>query len=179
MRCIQENPSRTFPFIAAYALMCLAFAVRAGDHTPEELLVLGVLVLVFPALLSVQCHYYLRRKAGTALFKRLIAIIAISATTCFFALGWVVTHLFDVSGAVMGGILGGTLTCGVCVAAGAIAEPILDRFRLFVTDRFCKGCGYDLTGNVSGICPECGRSITPRQNEIDIEPAGGAGDRHD
>jgi len=23
----------------------------------------------------------------------------------------------------------------------------------------CKGCGYDLTGNVSGICSECGRPI--------------------
>jgi hypothetical protein len=20
----------------------------------------------------------------------------------------------------------------------------------------CRGCGYDLTGNVSGVCPECG-----------------------
>ncbi|HWE95004.1 MAG TPA: hypothetical protein VG269_13645 [Tepidisphaeraceae bacterium] len=23
----------------------------------------------------------------------------------------------------------------------------------------CKFCGYDLTGNVSGACPECGRKI--------------------
>ncbi len=23
---------------------------------------------------------------------------------------------------------------------------------------FCAGCGYNLTGNVSGICPECGRA---------------------
>jgi len=22
----------------------------------------------------------------------------------------------------------------------------------------CQGCGYDLTSNVSGVCPECGRS---------------------
>jgi hypothetical protein len=22
----------------------------------------------------------------------------------------------------------------------------------------CRGCGYDLTGNVSGVCPECGRA---------------------
>jgi len=25
---------------------------------------------------------------------------------------------------------------------------------------FCKTCGYNLTGNVSGICPECGRRIS-------------------
>ncbi len=23
----------------------------------------------------------------------------------------------------------------------------------------CRNCGYNLTGNVSGRCPECGRSI--------------------
>ena len=23
----------------------------------------------------------------------------------------------------------------------------------------CYGCGYDLTGNVSGVCPECGETI--------------------
>jgi hypothetical protein len=23
----------------------------------------------------------------------------------------------------------------------------------------CIGCGYDLTGNVSGVCPECGKPI--------------------
>jgi len=25
---------------------------------------------------------------------------------------------------------------------------------------FCQNCGYNLTGNVSGICPECGTAIT-------------------
>jgi hypothetical protein len=26
---------------------------------------------------------------------------------------------------------------------------------------FCDNCGYNLTGNVSGICPECGTAISP------------------
>jgi hypothetical protein len=25
----------------------------------------------------------------------------------------------------------------------------------------CRGCGYDLTGNVSGRCPECGTACLP------------------
>jgi len=25
----------------------------------------------------------------------------------------------------------------------------------------CPACGYDLTGNVSGICPECGKPTAP------------------
>ncbi|UCG17088.1 MAG: hypothetical protein JSV19_03465 [Phycisphaerales bacterium] len=26
-------------------------------------------------------------------------------------------------------------------------------------DRCCRRCGYDLTGNVSGVCPECGEPV--------------------
>lgn len=32
------------------------------------------------------------------------------------------------------------------------------RKQLMAAGRFCR-CGYDLTGNVSGVCPECGESI--------------------
>ena len=28
---------------------------------------------------------------------------------------------------------------------------------------FCEVCKYDLTGNVSGRCPECGTSLTPNK----------------
>ena len=27
----------------------------------------------------------------------------------------------------------------------------------------CRGCSYNLTGNISGICPECGRSLDADQ----------------
>jgi hypothetical protein len=31
---------------------------------------------------------------------------------------------------------------------------------------FCRACDYDLTGNVSGVCPECGLEImAPRGSE--------------
>jgi len=31
--------------------------------------------------------------------------------------------------------------------------------RQFGSDHHCRRCGYDLTGNTSGICPECGKLI--------------------
>ncbi len=30
------------------------------------------------------------------------------------------------------------------------------------TTTHCANCGYDLTANTTGICPECGAAITPR-----------------
>ncbi len=42
---------------------------------------------------------------------------------------------------------------------------IEDRYRhnpIFTGQgQFCRVCGYDLTGNVSGRCPECGTAIQP------------------
>jgi len=43
--------------------------------------------------------------------------------------------------------------CLACLAVGCAATTIkLDHGR-------CVKCGYDLTGNVSGICPECGTPV--------------------
>ena len=30
----------------------------------------------------------------------------------------------------------------------------------------CANCGYNLTGNVSGVCPECGTEIPKPANRI-------------
>ncbi len=30
----------------------------------------------------------------------------------------------------------------------------------------CTSCGYDVTGNTSGVCPECGVAISEREGEV-------------
>jgi hypothetical protein len=39
----------------------------------------------------------------------------------------------------------------------------------------CQQCGYDLTGNVSGICPECGSPINTITAKVPRSPQGGDG----
>jgi hypothetical protein len=43
--------------------------------------------------------------------------------------------------------------------AGALMPMMFGvvRRRLRRTKSLCTQCGYDLTGNVSGVCPECGK----------------------
>ena len=59
-------------------------------------------------------------------------------------------------GAIVGGVTGGT-------GFVALRWYSRHRYRRFLRERLnsqgipiCMKCGYDLTGNVSGICPECG-----------------------
>lgn len=47
--------------------------------------------------------------------------------------------------------------------------------RVFSGGRFCRACGYDLTGNVSGRCPECGAerlSLAPSKDARTHGPTG-------
>lgn len=42
----------------------------------------------------------------------------------------------------------------------ALVRFALRRRRSRRPEPTCKKCGYDLTGNISGICPECGQAIS-------------------
>lgn len=35
----------------------------------------------------------------------------------------------------------------------------------------CPACGYNLTGNISGVCPECGRSAAPAVGQAAAGPS--------
>ena len=54
----------------------------------------------------------------------------------------------------------------IAIAGAALVTFVLlllpvDPSAMAAAWRVCQGCGYDLTGNESGICPECGRP-TPK-----------------
>lgn len=44
---------------------------------------------------------------------------------------------------------------------GVLTELVLQRNSKKRRSGFCAICGYDLTGNVSGVCPECGTPTGP------------------
>jgi hypothetical protein len=49
-------------------------------------------------------------------------------------------------------------TAALCPVAAALA--LRQRHRRRTARGRCLHGGYDLTGNISGVCPECGRSST-------------------
>lgn len=62
------------------------------------------------------------------------------------------------------------LTCLPYVACPIVASGTLCRVAAIVGIKYsshksplghCKHCGYNLTGNVTGICPECGKPVPP------------------
>jgi len=79
------------------------------------------------------------------------------AWLCF--IGWLLNpnysltvHGISSNPMLMWGVLMVITSC-VMLSVVAARTPARDPSR-------CSACGYDLTGNVSGVCPECGLSIT-------------------
>ena len=56
------------------------------------------------------------------------------------------------------------MACLVAIGPGLLSRFVA-RFRQRRVQRYpsdqCQECGYDLTGNVSGVCPECGSPVRP------------------
>lgn len=48
----------------------------------------------------------------------------------------------------------------VLLTAALPARWIIARLRKRTSDYSCKACGYNLTGNTSGVCPECGAPVS-------------------
>ena len=56
----------------------------------------------------------------------------------------------------------GLLLLICAIVAYGLGRLVFTRLRwrvLWTATPFCDGCDYDLTGNVSGVCPECGRKV--------------------
>src|SRR5438067_138938 len=53
--------------------------------------------------------------------------------------------------------------CGVCAAVASVTSILVLiielRRRFGHNDGSCAKCGYNLTGNTSGVCPECGTAV--------------------
>ncbi|RIL09641.1 MAG: hypothetical protein DCC75_06080 [Proteobacteria bacterium] len=62
-----------------------------------------------------------------------------------------------------------TLLVWLVMISGAITAVALSwhlfQYRRPKPEWACSRCGYDLTGNESGICSECGWVITRQQSE--------------
>jgi hypothetical protein len=123
-------------------------------------MVLSILVAVtfFREARGLQAKGLIRCYAGGVLALLMLCILSviylILASPISTIAGAGVRFLWDelLPWVIVGPLLGSPLIVRVCVG----------RFGQRANEDGgpgCHGCGYDLTGNVSGVCPECGRRI--------------------
>ncbi|MCC6360305.1 MAG: hypothetical protein IT450_16300 [Phycisphaerales bacterium] len=127
----------------ATAASLRAFALRLRPARPVRTRVWAVLVatvVVFALGLSLAC-----------LIESLPTAFSETGSVAQVVTSWIHTW-------VVGTLFFGSPLLGFLIVWGWA------RFRnrlLFSSGDMCRPCGYNLTGNVSGVCPECGRKVDP------------------
>ena len=90
-----------------------------------------------------------------------LAVLALAAALYAFAA--VATPMLP-----FGPFLGACVTVAFGIAAADwIGDRQQDERRRRGRGRFCRHCGYNLRGNVSGACPECGAACTAAPPETE------------
>lgn len=82
------------------------------------------------------------------------------------------TRVLDAPPDPLSGMLFGLVSYAISLLASLFADRVLNAYRVILAGSRCAYCGYDLTGNVSGRCPECGTAIeAPSATAADEESA--------
>lgn len=84
---------------------------------------------------------------------------ALSWTNMLAVVVWLVALFFLPPIKVMLAVMATILVA--CVVLRYCLSNVTDKDR----NMLCSSCDYDLTGNVSGICPECGTSISTSKTD--------------
>jgi hypothetical protein len=102
------------------------------------------------------------RRYRPVLSEFLLAVAFIAATAWFVNPGYPLTPQGIFSNDMLFWAL-------VMLALSSVAVLFTHRVRRAPDEPLCPNCQYNLTGNTSGRCPECGQPIPPeKQKEIDV-----------
>lgn len=132
------------------ASICSQFAISAlsvRSAVPAAFIALALLQIVFLVLLIVGTVLVLHAEGTRPIVTFLCAIVMIAPCGNFLL-------LFLINQSVVRTLR----KAGLRVGFMGVKDEEVDRA---LDPSLCRGCGYNLTGNVSGFCPECGIPVPP------------------
>jgi len=123
---------------AVWTVIFFAYWRRGDGHTQLTRMIRALVAgSLLEAVVAVPVHIWIMRQRDCYCFRGTYTTLVFSGTVLLWAFGPGIVLLF-----------------------------LREKYRRERLLQRCTYCSYDLTGNVSGVCPECGRKINP------LEPAG-------
>ncbi|MEM7808504.1 MAG: hypothetical protein AAF561_10360 [Planctomycetota bacterium] len=99
-----------------------------------------------------QCGWWIRNQFAVAMLFGVISSLTIGTVVeALVPLNWLF-HVISV-------LLLMNLTLLANWALQTLARPTVQQIIRTRLSTHCDSCGYELTGNASGVCPECGRKV--------------------
>ena len=156
--CIAEDIRRPLHLVLSYTAVAWLCAARFWLFDAWFGAVLGPVLLLSAVPLTVHAHYFVspsRRRHRRSLKAWLALVNGVGA--------FVMCGLGHPLGLAIG-LAVAAATLALCLAAGHVGDWYLDGVRVFQAENHCNGCGYNLTANLSGRCPECGNAAVRADN---------------
>jgi hypothetical protein len=162
MRLVSEDANKPWRALKYWAIW-LGFAVPASWLMRSEMLLLIFsAILVFAAVfMQLYADYFIApdSRLDRRHFRfRLAVVYGIAAS---LLLGWDGLRVvyFNIWKALIAGLCVFVSAYFCCSILSLVLSPVLNCMRSFASPGHCLHCGYDLMGNLSGKCPECGSSV--------------------
>lgn len=148
--------------LAVLFILAFAFKDGFGGHSPGKAL-MGVQVVNADTLEPIGFAVSFKRNLPILLFQGItLGFVLISVAASMVANLPVLVFYLIIAYQLSRGPRWGDRFAGTKV----IWKRYRHRVPFDTRGIFCQGCGYNLTGNVSGVCPECG-TATPKRHEAD------------
>jgi hypothetical protein len=163
MRYIADNPRRVWVAIAAYVALGLAWPAVVllplrSDWALVTLFAPMPLLIIYSVWHARQPHIQIAQLCTLALVPALAAYVLMLAITIMEE-DPLLTKIEAAAGGLVAAGVAAVLLVICCAFFRLAVVLLLDRLRAFHGPGMCQKCGYNLTGNISGRCPECGTTI--------------------
>jgi hypothetical protein len=158
MRIIDEDDEAPMRLLSYFASLSLMLAIGIRFLTRLDGFWVAVCTCACTPAMVGYCYYHAGSGHSRLRRRFTVYLSVIVALVCAIILshGGLRSRALDIESAVLHGIAGGLISCLAGMVTAVAADPLLRRVRRFARRGGCRACGYDLTGNVSGRCPECG-----------------------
>ena len=166
MRILQEDTEPPYRLLTLYFVCGVVLAALVNVFLPLLRPVATAALAVGVIGSTCFAHYYVKPKSThrTRLRIRLVGATIIIFGVLSWGSGYPVDlgtdrRLFPLGELLLGCLLAGVVSDLMALLCGGCADLLYPHLRRFASEATCQNCGYNLTGNVSGVCPECGRPI--------------------
>jgi hypothetical protein len=163
---IRPTPDAAVLVVAfAVIAVCVALAARGARGLPEpstqaEFVMPAIAASFLVAVAAVQFLAVFRRSRAAA--NLMTTLCLATAVFSAFAFSATVGEIIFEPGSPLAAVpaLGFHATLAGCAtAAGVVNRRWGTQLRHRPRPGLCLRCGYNLTGNLSGVCPECGAAV--------------------
>jgi hypothetical protein len=160
-RIVDEDAEAPSKALRTYAVVVLVAALLVRLLAQTAGFLASMCLCGLAPLLVVHCHYHVgpEHEGFRRRFRVVLSTVTALGCAILVSYGGLRVRSLDLGSALVFGVGGGMVTHLMGLIVSGLADLFLKRLRRFVNPQECRTCGYDLTGNTSGTCPECGTSV--------------------